>query len=99
MTGLIQRMRFRADHRWSVPQMSAYLNGELDRGPQGRIERHLHDCPKCRELLRTLRATVRGLARIRPRPPVAPERTVAAAILANVRKTLDGEEGDDGRDV
>lgn len=98
MAALIQRMRFLADHRWSPRRMSEYLDGELSAEGRVRIERHLHDCPKCREILRSLRATVGGLARIRRGRPGPPGSTVAPAVLDRVREELE-EEGEDGRDV
>lgn len=98
MAGLVQRLRFFADHRWSPRHMSEYLDGGLGASGRERIERHLRDCHRCRELLRTLRGTVFALARLGGEPGGVGEETVAASVLAGVRQGLAKDEGD-GRDV
>ena len=78
--------------------MSEYLDGELGAGGRNRIERHVHDCPKCRELLHGLTSILRGLARFREDTQERPEPTVAPRVLAGLREELGKNEGDE-RDV
>ena len=70
-------IRFALDHRWSPPRMSDYVDGELDARRAARLERHVADCPECRELLRGLTAIVGALGDVRydAAEPVA-ERTL-----------------------
>lgn len=76
--------------------MSEHLDGELGPGGRGRIEQHLHDCHKCRELLSSLRATVAGLARIGTGSRGPQEESVAPSVVAHVHEVL-AREGGDGR--
>ena len=85
-----------ADHRWSVGHMSEHLDDALDSGGRERVERHLHDCPKCRELLRSLRATVMGLARFGRGRNGSPEGSIAPTVIAHMHEEL-GRDPDDGR--
>ena len=40
-------------------RISEYLDGELDERICDEIERHLKDCPECRECINSLRDTIR----------------------------------------
>ncbi|MBW1789338.1 MAG: zf-HC2 domain-containing protein [Deltaproteobacteria bacterium] len=40
-------------------RISEYLDGELDERICAEIERHLKDCPKCRDCIDSLRDTIR----------------------------------------
>lgn len=51
MKRVLDRLRFRRDHRWVQPHASDYLDGELRPRERTRVERHLDKCPECRELL------------------------------------------------
>ncbi len=94
--GLIERVRFLLDHRWSPGQMSAYLDGELSESGRGRIERHVHDCHRCRELLRGLRATIAALRGIGTGEDANEEADVAPRVLAGFRERVGGGGDDDG---
>jgi len=63
MSGVLDRQRFRRDHRWAPGRMSDYLDGELAFGARSRMERHLGQCESCRRLLDGLRRTVDALHR------------------------------------
>jgi anti-sigma factor RsiW len=54
-------MRFWADHRWTPPHMSAYLDDELSPARRSRFERHESECAQCRTLLAGLRAMLEAL--------------------------------------
>jgi anti-sigma factor RsiW len=88
MSGLVDRMRFRRDHRWAPARMSDYLDAELAPGARARIEHHLGECAECRRLLAGLRRTLDALHRLSP-----PSGSVApAGLAASVRAQL-GEPG------
>jgi anti-sigma factor RsiW len=77
MSGLLDRQRFRRDHRWAPGRMSDYLDGELAPAAQTRMERHLGECAECRRLLAGLRRIADGLHRLS-----APSSGVGAVQLA-----------------
>lgn len=89
MRSPLARLRFALDHRWSQAHMSDYVDAEMAAGDRVRVERHTDDCPECRALLAALEAIVATLAAL----PARPATSVAAAVLAGVRKRLDA--GDD----
>jgi anti-sigma factor (TIGR02949 family) len=39
-------------------RISEYLDGELDKGMCQKIERHLQDCPECRDCLDSFRRSI-----------------------------------------
>ncbi len=78
------RLRFRRDHRWVPPHSSAYLDGELGPRERQRVERHVEDCPECRDLLRSLLALIQALGMIREDEG----RLVAGIVLASVHSRL-----------
>ena len=82
--GLISRLRFARDHRWSPDRMSDYLDADLAESDRARLERHVRECPECEELLRELTVMVRALGTT---PGRVGER-VAGAVLAGVRERL-----------
>lgn len=87
---MIARLRFGADHRWVPKHVSAYLDGDLSLSGRERIERHVHDCHRCRELLAGLRSmleSLRGIGR-------EGEPEVATAVLSGFRERM-GERGVD----
>ncbi len=92
--GLIERARFKRDHRWTQRRMSEYLDGELDRAEHERAARHTAECPECDQLLASLRAIAAALAGIGGEPV----QQVAAEVFAGVRQRL-GERADDDRSV
>ena len=84
MSTLLDRERFRRDHRWAPGRMSDYLDGELAPVRRARMERHLGECAKCRRLLAGLRETVDALHRL-----ATPSGGVdSLAIAASVRSRL-----------
>jgi anti-sigma factor RsiW len=65
MSSPFARIRFALDHRWSPPHMSDHLDGDLDARRAARLERHVGECPECRELLLGLEAVVAALGGVR----------------------------------
>lgn len=80
----------RLDHRFTMRRASAFVDGELDERASTRVERHLQVCPLCADLVRTLRATVAGLRRLRTSGATADEQPDL------VRSILDGLAEDPG---
>jgi anti-sigma factor RsiW len=89
--GLIDRARFKRDHRWARRHMSEYLDGELDRTERERAARHTAECPECDELLASLRAIAAALAGIGGEPA----QQVAAEVFSGVRQRLGARASDD----
>lgn len=85
MRGLLKRLRFRSDHRWTPPHASPYLDGELPRAQRARVERHIADCPECRALLRELGALVVALGTLRGGSGVP----VAESVVSSVRNRIE----------
>ena len=52
--------------REAVELVTDYLEGDLSRRERLRFERHLANCPHCREYLDEMRATIATLGRIEP---------------------------------
>lgn len=95
MPGPVARLRFRLEHRWSSHRMSEYLDGEMAPADEHRLKEHVERCPRCHELLRGLRATVAGLARIGRDDASNSPPSVAASIAAHVRSEASEREDDD----
>jgi anti-sigma factor (TIGR02949 family) len=55
-----------------LERISRYMDGELPADERARMERHLHDCPECVEVLRGLEHTV-DLCREEGRPDLPPD--------------------------
>ena len=91
---LIDRLRFARDHRWSPRHMSEYLDGELHRAGEQRIERHTGVCPRCHELLEALRTMVAALGGMRESRAGAPP-DAGPAVVAEVRRRLEADEDDE----
>lgn len=87
------RLRFWIDHRWTPGHLSEYVDGELAPAGRARVERHVHDCPKCRELLRNLRSILTSLGGLRRQPPDEADGSVVPALLTGFRSRL--ARGDD----
>jgi anti-sigma factor RsiW len=84
MSELLDRERFKRDHRWARGRMSDYLDGELTLARRTRMEDHLGECAECRRLLAGLRRTLDGLNRL-PAPSGGVD---ALRIAASVRGRL-----------
>jgi len=52
--------------RQAVELVTDYLEGALSRGGRRRFEAHLTQCPRCREYLAQLRATISLTGTVRP---------------------------------
>lgn len=88
MNGVLHRARFRRDHRWAPPHMSAYLDGDLASRARARLERHTGECAECRGVLHSLR---RMLVRLHGLPTSgrrAPE--IARAVRQRLHEPSDG---------
>jgi anti-sigma factor RsiW len=84
MNGLLDRPRFRRDHRWAPGRMSDYLDGELAPAGRARIEHHLGECAQCRRLLAGLRQTLRGLHRLSASRAEVDALQIAASVRAQL---------------
>jgi anti-sigma factor RsiW len=84
MSDLLDRERFRRDHRWARGRMSDYLDGELTLARRTRMEDHLGACGECRRLLAGLRRTLDALHRF----PAPSEGVDALRIAVSVRGRL-----------
>jgi anti-sigma factor RsiW len=49
-----------------VSLVTSYLDGVLSRGDSERFERHLSECPHCREHLKQIEATIIVTGQVRP---------------------------------
>jgi len=72
-------MRFRPDHKFIQNNLSAYLDQRLTPRQKERVERHLAECPACRQKLATLRSTV-ALLRQTPTIPVPRSFVLPASV-------------------
>ena len=79
---LFHPLRFMRDHRFTQSHASDYLDAELERSEHDRIEHHAGVCPKCRQLLESLKRTIAELSRLRG---VEPDGDVAADVIARLR--------------
>jgi anti-sigma factor RsiW len=75
------RPRFMLDHRFTRGHASGYVDGELTVDERRRVEHHASVCPKCRELLASLRRTVIALRRL----PSARGGNVAERVVERLR--------------
>ncbi|MBA2440267.1 MAG: zf-HC2 domain-containing protein [Thermoleophilaceae bacterium] len=53
--------RFHREHRNAQRSLSEYLDGNLGDSERRRVEEHVGMCPKCRQLLASLRRTLEEL--------------------------------------
>jgi anti-sigma factor RsiW len=86
MSHLLHELRFRRDHRWTPPHMSAYLDSELRTHARARLERHTAECLECRTLLADLRRLLTLLRNAPPPEPVASGAAVASAVLGRLHE-------------
>jgi len=89
MSPLWHELRFRRDHRWTPPHMSAYLDSDLRTQARARLEHHAAECPECRSVLDDLRHML-ALLRSAPLPaPVADGPAIATAVLRRLHESAD----------
>ncbi|HEV2074940.1 MAG TPA: zf-HC2 domain-containing protein [Thermoleophilaceae bacterium] len=58
---VVERLRFRLDHRFTQRHLSEYVDGELEPPGRARVESHVGVCPQCRRVLATLNRMLRSL--------------------------------------
>ena len=73
--------------------MSEYVDGELSESGASRLERHVRDCHRCRELLAGLRRMIGSLRGIGTTPDGSSGPGVAGEVLAGFRRRHEAEEG------
>lgn len=69
-------------------KISAYMDGEMDSASARRVEHHLSQCPKCREVaadLKNVDALVRGLSKLDASPDFAGRLLETARNLHTLR--------------
>ena len=81
-----QPLRFHRDHRFTSAHASDYLDGVLDEAARSRVEQHVRFCPKCYELLVTLRRIVLALGELRRPRHEAVDEDIAALVIARLRE-------------
>jgi anti-sigma factor RsiW len=75
--GLLGRMRFMREHRWTHSHLSEYLDEELTPRERARVDEHVGICPHCHRVLATLKRTLVGLRALREeRPPEVAEKVI-----------------------
>lgn len=82
-------VRFVLDHRLVTARASDYLDGDLDAGSAARVDEHASICPRCQQMLESLRRTVTGLHTLRREPGREPDSTVIDGVLAALRSGHD----------
>ncbi len=88
MSGLLQRARFRRDHRWAPSHMSPYLEDDVGASVRARLESHCAGCPECSRLLMSLRRMLAVLSAVPPaRTPAAID--VASAVRERLQEDQD----------
>jgi anti-sigma factor RsiW len=86
MSSLWHELRFRRDHRWTPPHMSAYLDSDLRTQARARVQRHTAECPECRSVLDSLRRML-DLLQSAPLPePPADVPAIASAVLRRLHE-------------
>jgi len=81
--GLIARMRFMREHRWTHAHLSGYLDRELSADASVRVTEHAGVCPDCHRVLATLRRTLAGLRQMAAEPTPA---GVADTVIGRLRR-------------
>jgi anti-sigma factor RsiW len=86
MSSLWHELRFRRDHRWTPPHLSAYLDSDLSGRARARVGRHTAECPECRGVLNDLRHML-ALLHTAPLPADVP--AIAGAVLERLHEPAD----------
>jgi anti-sigma factor RsiW len=81
-----QKLRFRRDHRWTPPHMSAYLDSEQSASARLRLERHTGECPECRAVLDDLERMLALLQGATLPGPVLDVPAIAGAVLRRLHE-------------
>jgi anti-sigma factor RsiW len=89
MSPVWHELRFRREHRWTPPQMSAYLDSDLRSHARARLEHHTAECPECRSVLEDLRQMLALLQRAPAPEPVADGPAIASAVLRRLHAPAD----------
>ncbi|MFZ0039847.1 MAG: zf-HC2 domain-containing protein [Solirubrobacteraceae bacterium] len=89
MSPLWHELRFRRDHRWTPPHMSAYVDSDLSAWARARLERHTAECSDCRSTLEDLRHMLALLQSAPPPDPVADVPVIASAVLRRLHEPAD----------
>jgi anti-sigma factor RsiW len=80
------KLRFMRDHRWTPPQMSAYLDSDLPTRARARLERHTAECPECRGVLGDLRRMLALMHSALSPEPAAGGPALATAVLRRLHE-------------
>ena len=86
MSQFFYRVRFVVDHRWAPGRMSDYLDGELASSRRTRMQRHVKECPECRQLLAILRRLLDELHRLPPPVSSVGAPQIAASVRLRLRE-------------
>jgi anti-sigma factor RsiW len=89
MSPLWHELRFRRDHRWTPPHMSAYLDYDLSAWARARLQRHTEECPECRRVLDDLQRMLVLLQGARPPDPAADVPEITSAVLRRLHEPAD----------
>ena len=89
MSPLWHQLRFRRDHQWTPPHMSAYLDSDLRMHARARLEHHAAECSECRSVLDDLRHMLALLHSAPPLEPVADGPAIATAVLRRLHESAD----------
>jgi anti-sigma factor RsiW len=89
MNAIWHELRFRRDHRWTPPHMSAYLDSDLRTQARARLEHHTAECPECRGVLGDLRHMLTLLHSAAQPEPVAGGAAIATAVLRRLHESTD----------
>ena len=89
MSTLWHELRFRREHRWTPPHMSAYLDTDLRTQARARLEHHTAECPECRSVLADLRLMLALLLSAPPPKPLADQPAIAIAVLRRLHESAD----------
>jgi anti-sigma factor RsiW len=86
MRSLWHKLRFRRDHRWTPPHISAYLDSDLSARARMRLQRHAAECPECRSVVEDL-AHLLALLQSAPAPqPLAAVPAITSAVLRRLHE-------------
>jgi anti-sigma factor RsiW len=86
MNQFFDRVRFVLDHRWAPGRMSDYLDGELASSRRTRMQRHVKECPECRQLLAILGRLLDAMHRLPPPVGSADATQIAASVRLRLRE-------------